>query len=37
MKRAALVSGLLLLAFIWGGPLFAVDERTARSAASGSR
>lgn len=26
MKRAALVSGLLLLAFIWGGPLFAVDE-----------
>jgi putative membrane protein len=26
MKRAALVSGLLLLAFIWGGPLVAAGE-----------
>ncbi len=28
MKRAALIVGLLLLAFIWGGPLFAAGENS---------
>jgi putative membrane protein len=28
MKPAALIVGLLLLAFIWGGPLFAVGENS---------
>ncbi|WP_353641846.1 cytochrome c oxidase assembly protein [Mesorhizobium sp. WSM2239] len=28
MKRAALIIGLLFLAIIWGGPLFAADENS---------